>query len=116
MSVDQITKLSNRDWHLESKDSHIGKGENVSHTVRAREPYDTCLLPYPVTLGWPGQLANLYRCIFARILSRGDAKANPYSRYYIATSTPVHPHSTRKAEGWNAAEHSRRFSSSPVRT
>jgi len=99
MSVDQITKLSNRDWHPESKDSHIGKGENVSHTVRAHEPYDTCSSPYPVTLvSWPRPLVNLYRCIFARILSRGDAKASPYSRYYIATSTPVHPHPTRKPE------------------
>jgi hypothetical protein len=34
-------------------------------------------------------LVELYRLIFARILSGADAKASPYSRYYIAISTPV---------------------------
>ena len=34
-------------------------------------------------------LVNLYRRIFACILSRADAEASPYSRYYIAVSTPM---------------------------
>jgi hypothetical protein len=33
-------------------------------------------------------LVDLYKRVFARILSRADAKASPYSRYYIAVSTP----------------------------
>ena len=33
-------------------------------------------------------LVDLYKIVFARILSRADAKASPYSRYYIAVSTP----------------------------
>jgi hypothetical protein len=35
-------------------------------------------------------LVDLYRRVFARILSRADAEASPYSRYYIAASSP-HP-------------------------
>jgi hypothetical protein len=35
-------------------------------------------------------LVDLYKRVFAHILSRADAKASPYSRYYIAVSTP-HP-------------------------
>ena len=33
-------------------------------------------------------LVDLYKRVFARVLSRADAKASPYSRYYIAVSTP----------------------------
>ena len=33
-------------------------------------------------------LVDLYMRVFARVLSRADAKASPYSRYYIAVSTP----------------------------
>jgi hypothetical protein len=33
-------------------------------------------------------LVDLYRRTFSRILSRVDAKASPYSKYYIAVSTP----------------------------
>ena len=32
-------------------------------------------------------LVDLYRRVFARILSREDSKASPYARYYIALST-----------------------------
>ncbi|KAI0294194.1 hypothetical protein BC826DRAFT_353657 [Russula brevipes] len=34
-------------------------------------------------------LIKLYRLLFARILSGEDAKASPYSRYYVAASTPL---------------------------
>ena len=34
-------------------------------------------------------LVDLYSRVFARILSREDAKASPYARYYIAISTPI---------------------------
>jgi hypothetical protein len=33
-------------------------------------------------------LVDLYKRVFARILSRADAELSPYSRYYIAASTP----------------------------
>ncbi|KAI0249453.1 hypothetical protein BJV78DRAFT_1227496 [Lactifluus subvellereus] len=51
---------------------YIGEGSNVFYTLRLDD------------------LVDLYRRVFARILSRADAKASPYSRYYIAVSTP-HP-------------------------
>ena len=35
-------------------------------------------------------LVDLYKRVLARILSRTDANVSPYSRYYIAVSTP-HP-------------------------
>jgi hypothetical protein len=35
-------------------------------------------------------LIDLYRGVFAQLLSHVDAKASPYSMYYIAVSTP-HP-------------------------
>ena len=34
-------------------------------------------------------LVELYKLVFARILTREDAKASPYTRYYIAASTPL---------------------------
>jgi hypothetical protein len=34
-------------------------------------------------------LIKLYRLLFARVLSGEDAKASPYSRYYVAASTPL---------------------------
>jgi hypothetical protein len=34
-------------------------------------------------------LIDLYRLVFARILSREFAKGSPYTRYYIGTSTPL---------------------------
>lgn len=34
-------------------------------------------------------VVDLYRRVFGRILSRADSKASPYSRYYIAVSTPI---------------------------
>ena len=34
-------------------------------------------------------LVDLYRRVFARILSREDARASPYARYYLGTSTPL---------------------------
>ncbi|KAH9994391.1 hypothetical protein BJV77DRAFT_943656 [Russula vinacea] len=51
---------------------YVGEGENVFYTVRLDD------------------LVDLYKRVFAHILSRADAKASPYSRYYIAVSTP-HP-------------------------
>jgi len=33
-------------------------------------------------------LVDIYRRVVARVLSRADAKASPYSRYYVAASTP----------------------------
>jgi len=50
---------------------YVGAGENVFHTVRLDD------------------LVDLYRRVFGRILSRADSKASPYSRYYIAVSTPI---------------------------
>ena len=35
-------------------------------------------------------LVDLYRRVFARILSREDSKASPYARYYIALSTELY--------------------------
>jgi len=49
---------------------YVGEGENVFYMVRLDD------------------LVDLYRRVFARILSRADAKASPYSRYYVAVSTP----------------------------
>jgi hypothetical protein len=34
-------------------------------------------------------LLNFYGLLFARILSGEDAKASPYSRYYIAAKNPI---------------------------
>lgn len=34
-------------------------------------------------------LVDLYVRVFARILSREDAKASPYTRYYVAVSMPL---------------------------
>jgi len=50
---------------------YVGEGSNVFYAVRLDD------------------LIDLYRRVFARILSREDAKASPYARYYIALSTPL---------------------------
>ena len=42
-----------------------------------------------ILLGALGSPRDLYSRVFARILSREDAKASPYARYYIAISTPM---------------------------
>ncbi|KAF8499100.1 NAD-binding protein [Russula emetica] len=52
------------------KTFYVGEGENVFYTVRLDD------------------LADLYKRVFAHILSREGAKASPYSKYYIAVSTP----------------------------
>lgn len=50
---------------------YVGEGSNVFYAV--------CL----------DDLIDLYRLVFARILSREFAKGSPYTRYYIGTSTPL---------------------------
>ncbi|KAF8261163.1 hypothetical protein EI94DRAFT_1608219 [Lactarius quietus] len=50
---------------------YVGEGSNVFYTVLLED------------------LVDLYKRVFARILSREDAKASPYARYYIAVSTPM---------------------------
>jgi len=52
------------------KPVYIGEGENHFYAVILDD------------------LVDIYRRVFARILSRADAKASPYSRYYIAAGTP----------------------------
>lgn len=50
---------------------YVGEGANIFYAVRLDD------------------LVDLYRRVFGRILSRVDAKASPYARYYIAVSTPL---------------------------
>jgi len=50
---------------------YVGEGSNLFYMVLLED------------------LVDLYRRVFARILSREDAKAGPYARYYIAVSTPM---------------------------
>lgn len=50
-------------------------------------------LPFHLLNSSPGQvrlddLVDLYKRVFAHILGRAGAKVSPYSRYYIAVSTP----------------------------
>jgi len=73
------------------KPVYVGEGENVFHAVRVHFNHQgICSPPCPII---PqvclDDLVDLYRRIFARILSRQDAEASPYSRYYIAVSTPL---------------------------
>ncbi|KAH9959910.1 hypothetical protein BGW80DRAFT_1232514 [Lactifluus volemus] len=53
------------------KANYVGEGSNLFYTLRLDD------------------LVDLYRRVFGRILSRDDAKASPYSRYYVAVSTPL---------------------------
>jgi len=53
------------------KPVYVGEGENLFYAVLLDD------------------LVDLYRRIFARILSREDAQASPYSRYYIGVSNPI---------------------------
>jgi nucleoside-diphosphate-sugar epimerase len=50
---------------------YVGEGSNVFYTVLLAD------------------LVDLYKRVFARIISREDAKASPYARYYLAISTPM---------------------------
>jgi len=52
------------------KTFYVGEGENIFYTVRLDD------------------LVDLYKRVFAHILGRTGATASPYSRYYIAISTP----------------------------
>jgi len=50
---------------------YVGEGQNIFYTLLLED------------------LVDLYSRVFVRILSREDAKASPYARYYIAISTPM---------------------------
>ncbi|KAH8983623.1 NAD-binding protein [Lactarius akahatsu] len=55
----------------QKKSVYIGEGSNVFYGADLED------------------LVDLYKLVFERILSRGDAKASPYARYYIAANTPL---------------------------
>jgi len=73
------------------KPIYVGEGSSVFYMVCACVPYNTYAHPclcslYQVRLD---DLVALYGLLFIRALSGVDAKASPYSRYYIAASTPL---------------------------
>ncbi|KAH9055692.1 hypothetical protein EDB87DRAFT_1834003 [Lactarius vividus] len=55
----------------QKKSVYIGEGSNIFYGVNLDD------------------LVDLYVRVFTRILSREDAKASPYARYYIAANTPL---------------------------
>lgn len=71
---------------------YVGEGSNIFYTVRGPSWFPVfaslcaTLMLSQVLLE---DLVDLYQRIFAHILSREDAKASPYARYYLAINTPI---------------------------
>jgi hypothetical protein len=76
------------------KVNYVGEGFNLTVRIISSALH---FLPYPDSCYAPvlsklrlDDLFDLYRRVFGRILSREDAKASPYSRYYVTINT-AHP-------------------------
>lgn len=69
---------------------YIGEGTNVFYAVRIHASKALRLAHRAVLLQVRlDDLIDLYRRVFARILSREFANKSPYTRYYLGTSTPL---------------------------